>query len=107
MLGAPTSEMQPRSSADEELRAISFASWDHDRVMALHEERITVPGFALKSVIEPTSKLFPAAVGSAPYDITEMSISSYILQVSRGVGEYIAIPAFVSRAFRHSHSGPV
>lgn len=82
--------------------SLSFASWDHDRVMALHEGRVTVPGVALNSVIKPTSKLFPLAVGQAPYDITEMSISSYILQVSRGEGDYVAIPAFVSRAFRHS-----
>ncbi|WP_413717579.1 4,5-dihydroxyphthalate decarboxylase [Silicimonas sp. MF1-12-2] len=82
--------------------ALSLATWDHDRVMALHERRISVPGIRLKSVIEPTSKLFPAAVSAAPYDITEMSISSYILQISRGVGEYVAIPAFISRAFRHS-----
>ena len=83
-------------------RSLSLASWDHDRVMALHEGRVTVPGLTLQSVVAPTSKLFPLAVGAAPYDITEMSISSYILQVSRGVGEYVAIPAFVSRAFRHS-----
>lgn len=81
---------------------LSLATWDHDRVMALHEGRVGVRGVTLKSVIETTQKLFPAAVGPAPHDITEMSISSYILQVSRGVGEYVAIPAFVSRAFRHS-----
>ena len=81
---------------------LSLATWDHDRVMALHEGRVGVPGVQLKSVIETTQKLFPAAVGPAPHDITEMSISSYILQVSRGVGDYIAIPAFVSRAFRHA-----
>jgi len=90
------------SSAAASARTLTFASWDHDRVMALHEGQVAVPGILLKSVIEPTSKLFPLAVGEAPYDITEMSISSYILQASRGVGEYIAIPAFVSRAFRHS-----
>ncbi len=81
---------------------LSLATWDHDRVMALHEGRVGVPGVTLSSVLEPTSKLFPAAVGPAPYDITEMSISSYVLQVSRAVGDYVAIPAFVSRAFRHS-----
>lgn len=81
---------------------LTFASWDHDRVMALHTGRVKVPGVRLQSVVAPTSKLFPLAVSDARYDITEMSISSYILQVSRGVGEYIAIPAFVSRAFRHS-----
>ena len=81
---------------------LTLATWDHDRIMALHDGRVKVPGIALQSVIEPTSKLFPLAVQTAPYDITEMSISSYVLQRSRGEGDYIAIPAFVSRAFRHS-----
>ncbi len=82
--------------------SLSFATWDHDRVMALHDGRVTVPGITLKSVIAPTSDLFPRAVGSADHDITEMSISSYVLQVSRGEGAYVALPAFVSRAFRHA-----
>ncbi|MCG6904864.1 MAG: 4,5-dihydroxyphthalate decarboxylase [Rhodobacter sp.] len=81
---------------------LTLATWDHDRIMALHDGRVVVPGVELESVIQPTSKLFPTAVRDARYDITEMSISSYILQLSRGEGDYIALPAFVSRAFRHS-----
>lgn len=81
---------------------LTLATWDHDRVMALHERRVTVPGVTLQSRIHPTSKLFPWAVQEAKFDITEMSISSYVLQLSRGGSEYTAIPAFVSRAFRHS-----
>jgi 4,5-dihydroxyphthalate decarboxylase len=70
--------------------------------MALHDGRVTVEGVALESHILPTSKLFPLAVQEARFDVTEMSISSYALQVSRGESEYTAIPAFISRAFRHS-----
>lgn len=70
--------------------------------MALHDGRVTVPGVTLNSVIAPTSKLFPLAVQGAEYDITEMSISSYVLQVSRGEGAYVALPAFISRAYRHA-----
>lgn len=102
MQEAVVSPREKTPSGGKSVNTLTFASWDHDRVMALHEGNVTIPGVTLKSVIEPTSKLFPLAVGSAPYDITEMSISSYILQVSRGVGDYVAIPAFVSRAFRHS-----
>ncbi|MDU8944756.1 substrate-binding domain-containing protein [Ovoidimarina sediminis] len=80
---------------------LSFATWDHDRVMALHEGSVEIEGVRLRSVIAPTSELFPAAVADAPYDITEMSISSYVLQVARGEGAYIALPAFVARSFRH------
>lgn len=81
---------------------LSLGTWDHDRVMALHESRVEVPGVQLISEIHPTSKLFPWAVQDARFDITEMSVSSYILQLSRGGSDYTAIPAFVSRAFRHN-----
>jgi len=81
---------------------LTLATWDHDRVMALHDGRVTVAGAALDCSIHPTAKLFPWAVQDAKFDITEMSVSSYILEMSRGGSAYTAIPAFVSRAFRHS-----
>jgi 4,5-dihydroxyphthalate decarboxylase len=81
---------------------LSFATWDHDRTMPIHDGRVTVPGVTLESHILPTSKLFPLAVQEARFDVTELSVSSYLLQVARGESAYTAIPAFVSRAFRHS-----
>jgi len=81
---------------------LTLATWDHDRCMALHRGQVTVPGVKLDSRTHPTSKLFPWAVQEARFDITEMSVSSYVLQLSRGGSDYTAIPAFVSRAFRHS-----
>lgn len=81
---------------------LTLATWDHDRCMPLHDGRVTLPGVELEGHILPTGKLFPIAVQEARFDITELSISSYILQVSRGDCAYTAIPAFVSRAFRHS-----
>ncbi|MGC1428968.1 MAG: 4,5-dihydroxyphthalate decarboxylase [Albidovulum sp.] len=81
---------------------LTLGTWDHDRVMALHDGRVDVPGVQLACEIHPTSKLFPLAVQEARFDITEMSVSSYIVQLSRGGSDYTAIPAFVSRAFRHN-----
>lgn len=81
---------------------LTLGTWDHDRVMALHDGSVDVPNVTLKCEIHPTSRLFPWAVQEARFDITEMSVSSYILQLSRGGSDYTAIPAFVSRAFRHS-----
>ena len=81
---------------------LTLGTWDHDRVMALHDGRVEVPGVTLNCNVHPTAKLFPWAVQEARFDITEMSVSSYILQLSRGGSDYTAIPAFVSRAFRHS-----
>jgi 4,5-dihydroxyphthalate decarboxylase len=81
---------------------LSLATWDHDRVAALHDGRVAVPGVEIESHILPTTKLFPIAVQEARFDVTELSVSSYVLQVSRGTSAYTAIPAFVSRAFRHN-----
>ena len=81
---------------------LTLGTWDHDRVMALHDGRVDVPGVCLKCEVHPTSKLFPWAVQDARFDVTEMSVSSYVVQLSRGCSDYTAIPAFVSRAFRHS-----
>jgi 4,5-dihydroxyphthalate decarboxylase len=80
---------------------VSLATWDHDRVAAIHDGRVQVPGVEIDGHILPTSKLFPIAVQEARFDVTELSVSSYLLQVSRGTCAYTAIPAFVSRAFRH------
>jgi 4,5-dihydroxyphthalate decarboxylase len=82
--------------------ALSVATWDHDRVMAVHEGRAPIAGVTVESHILPTTKLFPIAVQEARFDVTELSLSSHILQVARGQANYVAIPTFVSRAFRHN-----
>lgn len=81
---------------------ISLATWDHDRMMPLHDGRVPVEGVEINSHVLPTSTLFPLAVQEATFDVTELSVSSYLLQVARGNSAYTAIPTFPSRAFRHS-----
>ncbi|MGJ3264689.1 MAG: 4,5-dihydroxyphthalate decarboxylase [Salinarimonas sp.] len=82
--------------------SLTIATWDHDRVMPVQDGRVKVPGVNVASHILPTTKLFPIAVQEARFDVTELSLSSHILQIARGEASYIAIPAFVSRAFRHN-----
>lgn len=80
---------------------VSLACWDYDRALPILDGRIPVPGFTLNAEIAPPGKLFPLAVGDAPYDVTELSFASYVIQVSRGTCQYIGIPVYLSRAFRH------
>jgi 4,5-dihydroxyphthalate decarboxylase len=81
---------------------ISLACWDHDRAAAILDGRVKLPGVTLDTHVLPTSKLFPIAAQEARFDVTEMSLSTYILQLSRGTTPYTAIPVFLSRAFRHN-----
>jgi 4,5-dihydroxyphthalate decarboxylase len=80
---------------------LTLACWDYDRTRALLEGRVGVAGWRIDAKAQPPKETFPRAVADAPFDVSELSLSSYLMQVSRGEGAYIAIPAFVSRAFRH------
>jgi 4,5-dihydroxyphthalate decarboxylase len=42
------------------------------------------------------------AFRSQEFDISELSLSRYTLKVAEGTCPYVAIPVFLSRAFRHS-----
>jgi 4,5-dihydroxyphthalate decarboxylase len=81
---------------------ITLATWDHDRVMPIHDGTLRLPGYEIDPVILPTAKLFPLAAQEARFDVTEMSLSTYILQLSQGTTPYTALPVFLSRAFRHN-----
>lgn len=80
---------------------ISLGCWDYDRVKAILDGRIGVDGFRLKPTVMAPTDIFARAFTEAPFDVSELSLSSYMLQVARGECAYVAIPAFLSRAFRH------
>lgn len=46
--------------------------------------------------------LFARALQREEFDVTELSLSSYLIVTGRGTSPYVAVPAFPSRAFRHS-----
>ncbi len=80
---------------------ISLACWDYDRAMPILDGRIGVDGFDIRAEVQPPGTLFPLAVGDAPYDVTEFSFASYVIQTARGTCKYIGLPVYLSRAFRH------
>jgi 4,5-dihydroxyphthalate decarboxylase len=80
---------------------LTVACAPYDRVRALFDGRVTLPGIRLVPVPIHSEQSFPRAFSRAEFDVTELSLSSQLIQVSRGEAAYDAIPAFVSRAFRH------
>ena len=82
--------------------SISLACCDYDRTRALFDGRAPVDGCeVIATAIEP-EEAFHRAFKYREFDVSELSLSSHTLLVSRGENAYVAIPAFVSRLFRHS-----
>ena len=80
---------------------LSVACWDYDRTRPILDRRVSIAGCRVIPVTIEPEDAFPRAVTRAEFDVSELSVSSYLLQHSRGDCPYIAIPAFLSRSFRH------
>src|SRR5262245_61645996 len=52
--------------------------------------------------VTPPDKLFRQVIESSSYDLAEMSMSGYTMLRDKGWREYVALPIFTSRRFRHS-----
>jgi 4,5-dihydroxyphthalate decarboxylase len=86
---------------------ITIACWDYDRTRALADGRVPVEGCTVNYLALGPEETFFRAFRHQEFDACELSFSSYTVARSRHLaGEaefpYIAIPVFVSRAFRHS-----
>lgn len=81
---------------------LTVACEDYDRVAALASGQVQVDGCRVIFLPLHAEELFHRAFGNAEFDVCELSLSSYVLACSRGSCPYVAIPAFPSRAFRHS-----
>ncbi len=80
---------------------LTMTCWNYDRVNALLDGRVRVPGVELNIEIQYPTQIFARAFTEAPHDISELSASTYVMQLAKGDCPYVALPAFVSRAFRH------
>jgi 4,5-dihydroxyphthalate decarboxylase len=81
---------------------ITIACGDTDRTRPIKDGRVAVEGCETSLFTLEPEEVFFRAFRNQEFDVTELSFSSYILDVSRGTCPYIAIPAFISRVFRHS-----
>lgn len=81
---------------------LSLACCDYDRTRAIFDGRARVDGCELFATALEPEEAFHRAFKYEEFDVSELSLSSYVVQVARGENRYVAIPAFVSRVFRHS-----
>ena len=82
--------------------SLSIATGAYDRVQALRDGRVTIEGCDHTFLVAHQEQIFLRGFHSAEYDVCELSMSSYMISVSRGKNAYVAVPVFTSRLFRHS-----
>lgn len=81
---------------------ISVAVGNYDRTRPLIDGEVAIDGVdPIFMMLSPEEAFFRAFRHQA-FDVTELSLSSHVLSVARGTSAYIAIPAYLSRTFRHS-----
>ena len=81
---------------------LTVCTGDYDRVRALADGRVSIEGCEVNYLTMNPEQVFYRAWNNLEFDVTELSGSSYILARSTDWDEYIAVPVFPSRMFRHS-----
>src|SRR6185437_5413585 len=81
---------------------ITVACGDYDRTRPIREGRVPIDGCEVTFLPLEPEELFFRAFRYAEFDVGELSFNSYLMQTSRDRCPYVAIPAFLSRRFRHS-----
>jgi 4,5-dihydroxyphthalate decarboxylase len=82
--------------------ALSVACRAYDRVRALFDGRVRIEGCRATFLALGPEETFFRAFRHAEFDVSELSFSSYLITLDRGDPEYVALPIFLSRMFRHS-----
>jgi len=81
---------------------LSIAMGDYDRTRALVDGRVAIDGVDPVFMLLSPEEMFFRAMRSQDFDVTELSLSSYLVRHARGDCPYIAVPVFLSRSFRHT-----
>jgi 4,5-dihydroxyphthalate decarboxylase len=81
---------------------ISLSCGNYDRTAALFDGRVGIEGCDVTAIPLEPEEVFHRAFKFGEFDVTEISMSSHMVTTANETSEYIAVPAFLSRVFRHS-----
>ncbi|MBV9348397.1 MAG: ABC transporter substrate-binding protein [Pseudolabrys sp.] len=81
---------------------LSVAVGPYDRTRALVDGTVKIDGVDVVPMTLSPEEIFFRAFRNAEFDICELSLSSFTVKTAGGGGPYVGVPAFVSRAFRHT-----
>jgi 4,5-dihydroxyphthalate decarboxylase len=82
--------------------SLSVAIGGYDRNRPLLDGAVQIDGVNPVFMKLSPEEIFFRAFRHQEFDVCELSFSSYVVGLSKGEPDYVGIPAFLSRAFRHS-----
>lgn len=82
--------------------SLSVAVRDYDRTRPLTDGSVQIDGVDPVFMALDPEEIFFRAFRHAEFDICELSLSSSTVKTAQGDFAYVGVPAFVSRAFRHT-----
>lgn len=85
------------------MATLSIGCTFSDRIEALLDGRVAIAGHAATLHIVEAQQLFRDILRDAAYDVAELSMASHIAAVGAGRRDYVGVPVFLSRSFRHAN----
>ena len=81
---------------------LSIAVGDYDRTRPLIDGSVQIDGVDPVFMTLDPEEIFFRAFRHAEFDVSELSLSSFSVKTARDDCPYVGLPAFLSRAFRHT-----
>ncbi len=81
---------------------LSIAVGDYDRTRPLVDGAVQIDGVDPVYMTLVPEEIFFRAFRNEEFDVCELSLSSFTVKTAQGNCPYVGVPAFVSRAFRHT-----
>ena len=81
---------------------LTIGCWDYDRVLGLMDGRVRPTGIDVTFLNMIVEETFFRMLRAQEFDVSELSMSSYVVSLFKPNRPFVAIPVFPSRFFRHS-----
>jgi 4,5-dihydroxyphthalate decarboxylase len=82
---------------------LTLACGDYDRTRGLRFGLVQPDGIDLNYLCMQVEETFWRTAHFQEFDVSEMSMGSYMIRRAKGIEDLVAIPVFPSRMFRHSY----
>ncbi|HSE85248.1 MAG TPA: PhnD/SsuA/transferrin family substrate-binding protein [Candidatus Binatia bacterium] len=81
---------------------LTLACWDYDRTRPLIDGRVQAEGIDLDIKVMRPRETFPRMLEHKEFEVSELSLGSYVSLKGRGTCPFVAVPVALSKIFRHS-----